>query len=160
MEKSKGIFQLEKVVESGFRAGLMGLLTAAEALREIRDGNIFLPEGYKTFREYVEKRWGIKKSKAYMDIDIDGKVGDDIRNNAEFHYILPTRLYQALPLITDSNKLEILHDAAHIPDREGWENQLRNRKGVIATDECEHAFEPFLEKCFGCGKTRRFKEDV
>jgi hypothetical protein len=42
---------------------------AWHALKEIHDDNLFKVDGYKTFKDYVEQRWGYSKTRAHQLID-------------------------------------------------------------------------------------------
>lgn len=42
---------------------------AWHALKEIFDGHLYKVDGYKSFKEYVEQRWGYSKSRAHRLID-------------------------------------------------------------------------------------------
>jgi hypothetical protein len=35
------------------------------ALMRIRDGNLYQPLGYRTFEQYVNKKWGMSRARAY-----------------------------------------------------------------------------------------------
>ena len=69
--------KLEHIVKQGldifYRVG--------EALAEIRDRALYKDLGYSDFREYLEKRWDMGKSKAYRLIDAAKVVSNIVETN-------------------------------------------------------------------------------
>lgn len=159
MEVAKNLNKWENDIEKGKMHKGIGEIYIGRALENINKGNMWIQTGCKTFVEYVEKTHGYKKSMAYQMIDTWRNWGEDIIKNPEFQKVIMTRLYQALSVVNDSNRLEILHDAVFIPDKQGWENQLRNRKGEVGTDdEHEHDWQPVnIEQCSICKLRRKVK---
>lgn len=78
--------------------------SAHHALRRIHDDKLYKADGYKTFEDYAEKRWGYSKSRAYQLID-HSKIVEHLKN--EGVEILPggegmTRPLQKLRRISKS----------------------------------------------------------
>lgn len=152
---------LEKEITEGRKRGLLGALQIGRALKRIQEGNLFLTEGCENFPQYCEKTWGFKRSTCYNLIAVYVTWGQAILANPEFQGVDPSRLVRLLPLTTEENKSELLHDAVFIPDASGFENNIRNRKGEVATDdEHEHSYVPWLERCTVCKHSRKIKEGV
>lgn len=61
-----------------------------------------------------------------------------------------SRLLEAKPLITDENREDILNAAEHLP-ADGWKNTIREIKGKVTQDDCEHSLESW-GRCTICGK--------
>jgi len=153
---------LEKEIAQGKKRGLLGALQIGRALSRIQDGNLFLSDGCDNFAAYCEKTHGIKRSTAYNMIAVYTTWGQKILDNPDFQSVDPTRLIRLLPLTTEVNAEDLLLDAACIPDAAGFENNLRNRRGEVATDdEHEHNFQPIpWEQCSICKQRRKIKEGV
>jgi hypothetical protein len=70
--------------------------TAWHALREIHDRQLYVDEGYGSFKAYCEKRWGYSKSRAHQLIDYT-KIVDHLKaNGVEF---LPSGEGQVRPIM-------------------------------------------------------------
>jgi len=151
---------LEKEISEGRRRGLLGALQIGRALKRINENNLFLVAECKDIVQYSEKVWGFKRSSCYNLIAIYETWGQAILANPEFQAVDPTRLIRLLPLIETEDKEELLRDAVFIPDAAGFENNLRNRRGEVATDdEHEHAWQPIpWEQCSICKQRRKIKE--
>jgi len=153
---------LEKEISDGRRRGLLGALQIGRALKRIQEGNLFLTDGCDTFPAYCEKTWGFRRSSAYNFIAVYQTWGQAILANPEFQSVDPTRLIRLLPLIEKEDKDELLRDAVFIPDKAGFEANIRNRQGKAAPDQCEeHTWEPIpYQQCTVCGLRRKLKEGV
>ena len=151
---------LEKEISEGRRRGLLGALQIGRALKRINENNLFLVAECKDIVQYSEKVWGFKRSSCYNLIAIYETWGQAILANPEFQAVDPTRLIRLLPLIESEDKDELLRDAVFIPDKAGFEANIRNRRGSIAPDQCEnHSFQPIgIEQCTVCGLRRKIKE--
>lgn len=158
MEIAKGLDTYEKQIVAGRRAGLLGAIQIGAALDKIRDGNLWVTTGAKSFEKYVQSTFGFSRSSAYNMMSIAIKFGQYILADQSLQSIEPTRLIRLLPFVDESNQLDLLHQASQIPDAQGFDNQLRNMKGKVATDDPhEHDWLPWLERCEVCHKTRKFK---
>jgi hypothetical protein len=157
MELAKKLDQYEKSISAGKRAGLMGAIQIGMALEAIRSGNLWLHTGAKSFEKWASAAHGFGRSTCYNLISVAVKFGKHILADPSLQSIEPTRLIKLLPHITESNCLEMLHNAAQIPGAQAFDDQIRNMKGLWATDdEHEHAWEPWLERCSVCHKTRKY----
>ena len=150
----------EAEISEGKKRGLLGALQIGRALSRIQSGNLFLSDGCDNFAAYCEKTHGIKRSTAYNMISVYTTWGQKILDNPEFQSVDPSRLIRLLPLTTEVNAEDLLLDAACIPDAAGFENNLRNRRGEVGTDQCdEHDFRPIpWTQCSKCGLRRKIKE--
>lgn len=156
MKKTHSLSEHEKEIEAGKRGGVLSFLRIGRALSAIQAGDLWQPIA-PSFSIYVENVHGIKRSWAYSLVKIWQTFGQPLLDTAEFQQIEVTRLVQLLPLTTEENKMELLHEAAQVPDVRGWENQLRNRKNLVATDDphdCDFQSVNW-EYCIICGKRRR-----
>lgn len=161
MEIAKGLDQYEKQISAGKRAGLLGAIQIGAALDSIRKGNLWLNTGAKSFDKYVQSAHGFSRSTTYNMIGVATTFGKHILANHSLQSIEPTRLIRLLPHITESNCVDLLHSAAQIPGAEAFNDTIRNMAGKVATDDDHpHDFEPWLERCSVCHKTRKYKEDV
>ncbi len=149
----------EKEIVAGKRRGLLGAIQIGMALEKIREGNLWVSTGAKSFEKYAAGCHGFGRSTVYNMIGVAKAFGKYIIENPDLQGIEVTRLIKLLPHVKKSNEMDLLSQAAHIPDSEGFDNQIRNMKGQVATDDDHpHTWEPFLEKCSVCGKTKRFRE--
>lgn len=88
--------ELEEVVDRGRRA-LPDVIAAGRALAEIRDRHLF--DGFASFEDYLQARWGLSRATAYRWIDsatISGLLGDVSNgdtpaNEAQFRELAPLR---------------------------------------------------------------------
>ena len=148
---------LEAEIAQGKKRGLLGALQIGRALSRIQSGNLFLSDGCDTFAAYCEKTHGFKRSTAYSMIAVYATWGQAILANPEFQSVDPTRLIRLLPLIEKEGKDELLRDAVFIPDAAGFNNQIRNRAGKVATDDPhDHVWQPIpWEQCTVCKQRRK-----
>lgn len=65
--------RLEHCLDDGYRA-----------LREIHDSKLYKADGYSTFKEYCEQRWGWSKTHAYRLIDYS-KIADKLKEEGIEH---------------------------------------------------------------------------
>lgn len=127
-------------------------LALGAALCTMRDGRYYrhLGEHVETFDDFlIEIRLG--RSTAYNLMAIWERFGAYIANDSHIEY---TRLLKALPVIAGGNSEAIpklLIDAELLPSRAYYDN-LRNLRGQVATDECEHTDWEEWKKCRCCGK--------
>jgi len=161
MELAKSLDFYEKQIKSGVRAGLLGAIHIGIALKRIKDDNLWVTSGSRNFEKYVSSSHGFSKSTTYNMISVAEKFGKHILEDPSLQSIEPTRLIRLLPFVDDSNPLDLLHQAAQIPDAQGFDNQLRNLGGKTGTDDPhEHAWESInIEQCSIC-KLRRKVKDV
>ncbi len=155
---------LEKEISDGRRRGLLGALQIGRALCRIQEGNLYLNnnDGWCRFEAYVEGEHGIKRSMAYNLMAVYRAWGRQILENTEFQNVDPTRLIRLLPLIEKNDTAELLRDAVFIPDKAGFDANLRNRQGRTAPDQCsDHDFIPIpWTQCSKCGLRKKIKEGV
>lgn len=127
-------------------------LALGEALCTMRDGRYYRHLGIhiETLDDFfVEIRLG--RSTAYNLMEIYEKFGRHIGEGAEIEY---TRLVRALPVskkLDDTQVTLLIENARLLPSTAFYDN-LRNLKGQVATDECDHLEREALEKCLCCGK--------
>lgn len=134
-------------------------LALGEALCTMRDGRYYRHLGVhvETMDDFlIEIRLG--RSTAYNLMAIWEKFGAYIANDSHIEY---TRLLKALPVIAGGNPERIerlVADAELLPSRAYYDN-LRNLKGLVATDECEHLEREAWEKCRCCGKMMKVRDE-
>ncbi len=160
MDKSVvSLEQLENEIAAGRKRGLLGALQIGRALAKISEGNLFLAAECPTMAAYCEKVHGFKRSTAYNLIGVWQTWGQKILDTPEFQNVDPSRLVLLLPLIEKEDKDKLLRDAVFIPDKAGFENNLKNLRGEIGTDQCEaHDWQPIgIEQCSRCKLRRKVK---
>ena len=77
IDESKRMIELEIIIKDG----LHSFLKVADALAEINESRLYRAD-YKTFEEYVEKRWDFKKRRAYQLIEA-GKIHKSLPANVQ-----------------------------------------------------------------------------
>lgn len=146
----------EKEIRQGKKAGLLGAIHIGRALCAIQEGNLWLGLA-KNFWKYCEQAHGFGKSTCYNLCAVYKAFGEKILADPSLQSIEPTRLIRLLPFVDDSNPVDLLNQAAHIPDALGFENQIRNMKNLTGTDDPhEHDFQPVnIQQCKICGLRRK-----
>jgi len=152
---------LEAEIAQGKKRGLLGALQIGRALSRIQSGNLFLSDGCDNFAQYVERAHGFKRSTAYSMIAVYQTWGQAILANPEFQSVDPSRLIRLLPFVDKDDPQELLRDAVFVPDKAGFEANVRNRRGSIAPDQClDHDFIPIpWTQCSKCGLRKKIKEE-
>jgi hypothetical protein len=145
--------EYEKQIQTGKSKTILGALQVGRALMGIRDGNLWVISGAKSFEKYASAAHGFSKSTIYNLIGVYREYGPQLLSEPSLQSVEPTRLYRLLPFTTPENKEELVNMAAHCPSVESFENNIRTLRGEVGTDECEHNFQPvnFLQ-CDKCGK--------
>ncbi len=87
----KRLDELEVLIDTKQR----GFYEIGKALREIRDGQLYLQLGFSNFSGYVKKRWDMHRSYAYRLIDASGVID----NLSGIGKDLPLKESQVRPLI-------------------------------------------------------------
>jgi hypothetical protein len=80
--------ELEAVVAGGLHA----FVPAGNALRKIRDEDLYKNAGFDTFEEYLRERWDISRGHAYRLIDgaaVVAVTGGVVKNLAQARELLP-----------------------------------------------------------------------
>jgi hypothetical protein len=126
---------LSKQIVQAKRHLAVGICQIGKALKEIQDGNLFLLADCKTLAKYASKEHGLGRSMTYNAIGVFEKWGELILSDTNLQAIEPTRLYKLLPHATPENAVELLHEAAMLPDVRGFENTLKVLKGRRTTDD-------------------------
>jgi hypothetical protein len=160
VEIAKSLDVYEKQIVAGRRAGLLGAIQIGAALEKIREGNLWATTGAKSFEKYASAAHGFQRSSIYNMIGVSKAFGKYILADPSLQSIEPTRLIRLLPHVQEldgqSNVEDLLHSAAQIPGAQAFDDTLRNMSGKVATDECNHTWEPFLQRCPTCKKTRKY----
>jgi hypothetical protein len=131
---SSRISELESVIERGRQA----FLEVGAALREISGRRLYREQGFKTFEEYCETRWGWKRNKAYYYIQA-AEVAENVHLSGQ------------IPSLTQARELAVLP-----PDQQ---RQVADRVDFSATtveelkEEIQHVKNPESER----NKTSSFK---
>jgi len=159
MQLIQSLDVLEKKIISGKAKGLEGALQIGIALEKIKENNMYLAAGSKTFEQYVENTHGFSRSSAYNFINVARYFGPLLLADPSLQTVDPSRLVKLLPLITEVNKEELLHSAAQMPDARGFDNLIRSLQKKVCTDDPhEHDFVPInIEQCSVCGLRRKVK---
>ena len=160
MELIKNLHQNEETIRKCNENFKRLFLIYGGAFAAIKEGNQWQSTDANSFNEYCEKYWGLKHAQIDNYIRVTREFGAEIEANPEFQGIKMTRLVEALPYITDSNKMELLHSAAQIPDARAWDNTIKALKGVKTTDECNHLYENGWQRCSKCNKFNRAMQNT
>ena len=151
--KGNRLLECELSISRGKKDSVLGFLRIGQALAEIRDNDLWRFSPAKNFSEYCESVQGIKKSWAYTLIGVAEKFGLQIEADNELQCIDITRCVKLLPLVTDVNADDLLHMSATV-DAKGFENNLKNLMGKVATDDPhDHVFQLVqFQQCTICGQ--------
>ena len=158
MNISLNLDSCEKQIQNGKLKGTIGALQIGKALLAINEGNLWAGSGAKNFESYVSQAHGFSRSTAYNLMSIYFEFGQQLLADPSLQTIDTTRLIRLLPFTENHDKETLLHSAAQIPDTAGWENNLRNMRGKVGTDECCHpeGFKPVgYEVCPICNQRRK-----
>jgi hypothetical protein len=161
MQIAKTLDVWEKDIQEGKKHGLIGAIKIGRALKAIKDGNLWLPSGCQSFEQYCEGTHGFKKSTGYAMIGVWDTWGEYLLQHPELQGVDITRLFRLLPHVDDKNPQDLLTMAATVPDKAGFEANLRNMDGKTAPDQCEqHDFQPLgILQCTVCGLRKKVNEN-
>lgn len=156
MEIAKGLEHWEKLWNKGELHAMAAALNIGEAAKNIKDGNLWITKA-ESFNQYLKRERGYEKSQVDNFIKMWEKAGEYLRSHPELMGTKPTRIIRLIPHLTDENREELIHAAAHIPDANAFNDMLRNLKGQVATDDPhEHDFAPVnIQQCKICGLRRK-----
>jgi len=162
MEIALSLDKLEKQISAGKRSGLLGGIQIGAALDKIREGNLWVTTGAKSFEKYASSAHGFGRSTIYNLMNIAVKFGRHILADPSLQSIEPTRLIRLLPFVDESNQLDLLHSASQIPGAQAFDDTLRNLGGKTGSDDPhEHDYQPIpYEQCTICKHRRQIKEGV
>ena len=127
-------------------------IALGRALCTMRDGKYYrqLGDHVETMDDFlVEIR--LSRSTAYNLMAIHERFGGYITPEMQIDY---TRLVRALPIaekIGTERVIKLLSEAELLPTQ-AYYDQIRELKGKIATDVCDHSRKSAYEKCDLCGK--------
>lgn len=144
-------------VKQGFSETKAGILKAGKALFQIKEFKWWKVSGSPviSFAHWCENELGISKSTAYAHIDAYGKVGDILENNPDFQSIEMSKVFLLLPYISEEMNIAQKEELLHMCLTTTWNglrDNLKNLKGVKASDECQHEQTELLERCKICSK--------
>ena len=128
-----------------------GFMLAGKELKEIEDNEEWRPT-FKSLEEYFESEiiWG--KTQCYNAIKLFKRCGEPVLENPELLKAGKTRSIKLIPFMTTKERtIELLHMAANCPNK-GFEANLRNLRGKVAPDECDHINFEIWNRCRSCGK--------
>lgn len=155
------LYQRKQAVIEGIIEGKRGWLRAGKELMIIKQKRLYRLEGHHatSFAYWVENELGISKASAYQMIDIYNRLGELLlcKDYIDVDYSKAALL---LPLLTDKTTLQEKEDLLSMAKTQsvrGLKDNIRNKSGKTATDECLHPDgrqEPW-NKCLNCGKMWR-----
>jgi len=150
----KTLEECEKQISVGKKHGIVGAVQIGQALAQINKDNLWVVSGAQSFEKYVEGEHGFSRSTAYNMMSLSAQWGDRILAGDVCDV---TRLIKLLPLVTPETKDELFEMAVHTSDARGFDNNLRELRGKIATDAPhDHIWEPIpYQQCSVCGQRRR-----
>jgi hypothetical protein len=157
MEKALTLHDYEMEIQKAKQGGAISFLRIGRALAGIQESGVWRSVA-PTFECYAEQCQGFKRSWAYSLIAVFHNFDAQLTADAGLQTVDVTRLVKLLPVVTPENTEELLHAAANIPDIKGFENQIRNLTGKVASDQCSHpqGFTPVgYEVCPICNLKRK-----
>jgi hypothetical protein len=145
--------ELEKSISSGKKDSVLGFLRIGQALSKIKELDLWRFSEAESFSSYMEKVQGMKRSWGYALISVFESFGPLIDTNQDLQCIDVTRCVRLLPHVTKDNADELLHMGA-VVDTKGFENNLKNLAGKVATDDPhDHVFQLVqFQQCTICGQ--------
>lgn len=114
---------------------------------------------YRLYASHITTEKDFAKELGYSVSQLHNIVGTwqqfsqhALDEDGKFLSVHPTRLVKLLPLnLKEEDKAEWCKKAATL-NAEAFENEIRNYKGLIGTDQCEHEDCETIAKCKACGK--------
>lgn len=151
-------------VERGLREAkhsiMHGWLKAGAALILCDSYLLWQKAGAKSLADYMEGEYGISKSYGYAAMDALRLIHKFLPLNEEIIMGIEIgRMNKMLPILKklpDEESIELLQKAKDLPS-EAFEDEVRELKGKVPRDKCEHLeCEPIqLKKCKLCGKVMK-----
>lgn len=110
-----GLQQLESIIENWLPA----FIEVGNALREIRDRNLYKQSGYERWEDYCRERWGVSRSYAHKTIEASRVAGMLPMGNVRAP--LHERLIRPLAVggLSDEQRLEAWEAARETADQDG-----------------------------------------
>jgi hypothetical protein len=139
---------------------LKGRLERGNILKHLKDNKAYV--GYDsycdTWQSFLEAI-GINRETARQDMEIYDQFSfyilgkQEVLQNCSYE-----RLVRLLPIAKQEPQMKTeLIDMAVRSNRADFDNNIRELKGMVATDTCDRHFEKIViyEKCLHCGEYRR-----
>lgn len=152
--KSEIVFNLIEEIKQAKVGVIKGFLVMGKNLDKIQKEKLwtYYADHLEDFNSFLrEIRVGI--STAYNCMAIWRQFGELlISKNLEIDYF---RLVKLLPVAKEEDKEDWLIKAQEL-DSSGFNNEIREAKGLVPTDKCEHDGDKiYLERCQICGRIRK-----
>ncbi|MGQ9570178.1 MAG: hypothetical protein ACUVWN_04575 [bacterium] len=153
MENAQELSKLQKLI-SEVRAlqgsSIMVVFEIGKRWKLIHDEKLWKALDYvHTFREFCEKEAQASHATVYNMIGIYEKFGHLVKKRPINCDI--TRLIRALPFATPENAEEWVIRAENLT-KEDYEDFLREARGKIPKDKCQHEVTELWSRCKECGK--------
>jgi|TARA_R110000824_G_scaffold160056_1_gene334725 hypothetical protein len=158
-ELSKNVYDLVKDLKNIDISILKGRLERGNILQRIKTGKAYINyDSYcSTWHEFLEAVH-LNRETARQDMEIYNEFSyfvleQSAENLRQTSY---ERLVRLLPIVKkDPEKKRELFEMATRSNRADFDNNVRELKGLVATDSCENCMQEFivLHKCKCCGLT-------
>lgn len=125
-------------------------LLLGKVLSDVLDNKSYVSDYIKTFDDFlIEVKIG--RSTAYNYIGIFKTFGSFMSDKLDIDY---TRLVKLLPIVKnadDDEKEEWIHKASELNSND-FDDEIREARGKIPRDTCEHHNTEDWKRCIDCGK--------
>ena len=111
-------------------------------LRHVQESGLW-EETHESFAHFVTEH-GFSRSWAYQAIGVVERFGERAKN------ILPSRLQMLLPIKAGKEEEDDLLSKARDLPAEAFLNTVKEKRGHVTTDSCDHS--ELGSYCKGCGK--------
>jgi len=130
---------------------LTSVLEIGKLWKDIHEKNLWKScgnEEVKTFRQFCEKECMRSHATVYNFINLFEKFSP----HAEGVAVEQTRLVKALPFVTNEDTAKDWVSKATTLNSEDYDSEIREARGKIPKDKCEHEEMEEYERCVSCGK--------
>lgn len=153
-EKAEIVFDLVEKLKEAKQGAVKSFLVIGQILDRVESEKLYLYYGQhiETFDNFLrEVRMG--RATAYNCVRIWREFGEILKSkNLDIEYF---RLVRLLPVVEADNKEDWLNKAQDL-DVKAFDDEIREAKGKVPTDSCNHTGEKmYLERCMTCGKMRK-----
>lgn len=158
--KATKLDEIVREINTCIMQGAQRFLKMGALLKAVRDGNLWMHSGASTFREWAEREVKLKKSAAYAAIDSFEKYQHVIDADPTLATVEQSRLTKLLPFANGDERTNDLLHMAKEADARGFEENLKELRGGMPTDVCEHPLDQQenFQKCKVCNRFHRITD--
>ena len=159
VKKAESIHKLVQEISDAKKHLVGNFLVIGRNLTVIQETKLWRYYGdhLKNIRDFF-KELGFSNAKGYHYINIWKQFGEYLLDQKiEVEYLGVARLQKLLPLVNDENKADWVAKANTIPRMEDFDNEIKEAKGMMPTDQCEclKEMQEFYTRCSVCDKYRK-----